>query len=163
MRTDPYHDEADRRPCVKTESRWLLKIRGFAFLLVIAAATQSSAAPLLEEASGLLRIGDFLAIVSDKEPGRYYLAPVPATTPGPASIDPARVRTIEWPAASVGLDLEGIAQLADGRVVLLSERLRSLLDDRGNFVSWVDRTGTTFAPRAGAAYGEGSPRCPGPR
>ncbi len=95
-----------------------------------------SAAPLLEEASGLARVGDVLAVVSDKEPGRYFLVPVPSVTAGVVPIEPARVRTIEWPSVAVALDLEGIAMLGDGRLVLLSERLRSLLDDSGIVVEY---------------------------
>lgn len=104
--------------------------------LLTGAVSTGSARPLLEEASGLVRVGDFLAVISDKSPGRYFLVPLPSLTAGVAPIEPARVRVIEWPSAAIALDLEGIAMLGDGRLVLLSERLRSLVDESGIVVEY---------------------------
>jgi hypothetical protein len=119
------------RPRVRQSIIFVLVILGVAGF-----APALMTAPLLEEASGLTRIGDFLAVISDKEPGRYYLVPAPSIPAGAMLIDPARVRTIEWPSMAVALDLEGIAMLSDGRLVLLSERLRSLIDDSGVVVEY---------------------------
>jgi hypothetical protein len=130
MNTDTSRSDADDATCAITVSSWFPGIWGFALLIAVAAASPSAAAPLLEEASGLARIGDFMAIVSDKDPGAYYEIPLPVTDAGVVKIDPSRVRKVTWPAAAVALDLEGIAILTDGRVVLLSERLRALIGEQ---------------------------------
>lgn len=85
----------------------------------------------VEEASGITRLGTELLIVGDKSPGAYYSHPVPQRHEGSIFVDPHQVTRIQLPAGKLALDLEGIDVLADGRVVVLSERLRALIGNEG--------------------------------
>lgn len=86
---------------------------------------------LLEESSGVIRIGNELLIVSDNDAGVYYHWPLSGSEEGVLSIEPSRVTQTVLAHAEVALDFEGIGMLADGRVVALSERLRALVDNHG--------------------------------
>lgn len=85
----------------------------------------------LEDASGITRLDDMLLIVGDKSPGAYYTYPLAKTQEPLITLDPALQTQIQLPEGAVALDLEGIAVLVDGRVVVLSERLRSLVGTQG--------------------------------
>lgn len=90
----------------------------------------------VEEASGITRRGDTLLIVGDKSPGAYYTYPVARIQEPLITIDAALSTRIELPEGRLALDLEGIAVLADGRVVVLSERLRALVEAEGLVVEY---------------------------
>ena len=85
----------------------------------------------VEEASGITRLDDMLLVVGDKTPGAYYTYPLTETQEPLVTLDPALQTKIELPEGAVALDLEGIAVLVDGRVVVLSERLRALVGAKG--------------------------------
>lgn len=85
----------------------------------------------VEEASGITRLDDMLLIVGDKTPGAYFTYPLAKTQEPLITLDPALQTQIQLPEGAVALDLEGIAVLVDGRVVVLSERLRALVGIEG--------------------------------
>ncbi|NNE09648.1 MAG: hypothetical protein HKN20_13895 [Gemmatimonadetes bacterium] len=93
----------------------------------------------IQEASGIARAGDELLIVGDEEAGVYYRFPIPRELPdstarsgaaGPRGfripLHPENLKRITWNQGAVAIDQESIGVLADGRVVILSERLRAL-------------------------------------
>jgi hypothetical protein len=90
-------------------------------------------APLLgiEEASGVIRLGDHLLIVGDDEPGTYYRVPLAGVTPPRLPLEPSTLRPVRVANAEQVTDLEAVDVLADGRIVLLSEDLRALVDAEG--------------------------------
>lgn len=81
------------------------------------------------EASGIVKSGNALLLVDDERPGGYFRVSLPRI---PLSrIDPQAAKFIHLRNSSLALDLEGIAVLADDRVVVLSERPRALVSDGG--------------------------------
>src|SRR5687767_3118253 len=109
-----------------------------ALLLVRPTPQTSQATPPVDaaEASGVVRHGDHLLIVSDSDPGAYYSLPMAAASSG--SIDPARLQRTPFPGGDLAVDLEEIDVLLDGRVVALSERLRSLIAADGRILEYDD-------------------------
>ncbi|MEP7364428.1 MAG: hypothetical protein ABI972_14330 [Acidobacteriota bacterium] len=99
--------------------------------LGLAAAAPGAQNGPIREASGVARLGEHLLIADDSTVGRYFRVKLPSR-PKPLMIlndlDPHSVRLKD---ASLAIDLEGIDVLADGRVAVLSERLRSLVDHDG--------------------------------
>src|SRR5262245_46936237 len=91
----------------------------------------------VSEASGIVRNGNELLIVDDSDPGAYYRYPIDATGPS-VPIEPSRLVRVQWPEIGLAADLESIDVLADGRIVLLSERLRSLVDEHGVVMEYDD-------------------------
>ncbi len=85
----------------------------------------------VHDASGITRLGDYLLLVGDKDPGRFYRFPIPNHNDRAIVIDPERAMPVDLPSGSLAIDLEGIEVLADGRVVVLSERLRALIGMEG--------------------------------
>lgn len=100
-------------------------------LLVVFAVHTGVHAKGVEEASGITRLDDMLLIVGDKTPGAYYTYPLAKTQEPLIPLDPALQTQIQLPEGAAALDLEGIAVLVDGRVVVLSERLRALVGAQG--------------------------------
>lgn len=94
---------------------------------------------MVEEISGIARLGDELLLVGDGNPGTYYrflfrstdIKNIPNKKGKIIIVDPKRVVRHAIPQADFAFDLESIDILADGRVVLLSERLRSLIGENG--------------------------------
>lgn len=101
--------------------------------LLVAAATIVALAQSdgIQEASGVVRLGSSLLVVDDSEVGAYYRVPVKGPMPPVIDLSQARVDRIELRQKGLGIDLESIGVLADSRIVLLSERLRSLVSDQG--------------------------------
>ena len=94
--------------------------------------------PGVAEASGVTRHGDRLLIVSDSDPGAYYSFPLTGAE-GPVIEMPANsVTRHHLTGNELGVDLEAIDVLADGRIVALSERLRSILSDKGVVFQYDD-------------------------
>jgi hypothetical protein len=94
-------------------------------------------------ASGVVRHNGDLLIVSDDSPGCYsrVQVPDPATSLIPVPDHRAERRELLPGCSSsfgLAMDLESIGLLADGRVVVLSERLRSILDDQGIVAQYDD-------------------------
>jgi len=103
------------------------------FLFLLAACTVSSRDSITEirEASGVIRQSDSLLVVDDSISGAYFSVSI-AGEKGPLiSLQGAQVRRIPLPASPLVSDFEGIDRLADGRLIFLSERLRSLFAEDG--------------------------------
>ena len=100
-------------------------------LCPLLAAAASGDTVSLGEVSGVARMGDHLLVVDDGHPGVYFRIPLEGR-PGPTiplgGVDVERVSIQSSPFVS---DLESIEVLRDGRVVVLSERLRMLLCSDG--------------------------------
>lgn len=79
----------------------------------------------------MVRLGSSLLVVDDSEVGAYYRVPLKGPLPPVIDLSQARVDRIELRQKGLGIDLESIGVLADSRIVLLSERLRSLISDQG--------------------------------
>ncbi len=105
--------------------------RALAILVVIAAVAWAWQGSTIREASGVVRMGDSLLIVDDSEIGAYFKVTI-GKLPGPLfdlnKLKPQRIALRE---RGLGVDIESIGVMADGRVALLSERLRSLVSDSG--------------------------------
>lgn len=105
-------------------------------VLVLLLLTACSAPPgdpsiAVQEASGVFRQSDHLLIADDSIAGGYFSVAI-GGQPGPLiPLQGSQVRRIYLPASPLVPDFEGIDRLADGRLVFLSERLRSLVGKDG--------------------------------
>jgi hypothetical protein len=97
---------------------------------VIAAAFAWQPA-MIREASGVARVGNTLLVVDDSETGAYYRVAMGKLRGPLFDLNTLRPERVALKQAGLGVDLESIDILADGRVVVLSERLRSLVSDAG--------------------------------
>src|SRR5439155_13225990 len=90
------------------------------------------------EASGVARQGDQLIVVTDATPGVYYTLDI-GREPGPL-IDLSAEKLVrhELHGATLAIDFESVDVLADGRIVALSERLRSLISENGLVMQYDD-------------------------
>ena len=85
----------------------------------------------IKEASGVVRAGDWLLIADDSDVGGYFRVSI-GKLPGPLfDLNALKPQRVLLKSRGLGVDIESIGILADGRVVLLSERLRSLVADTG--------------------------------
>jgi hypothetical protein len=87
--------------------------------------------PPILEASGIARQGDWLLMVDDGWRGLYYRFQLKGEKGPVIVLDPSRLEQVKLPQSSLATDLESIDVLTDGRVVVLSERLRALFDAEG--------------------------------
>jgi hypothetical protein len=85
----------------------------------------------VREASGVARMGDHLLIADDSTVGRYFRLKLPRNPAGLLLLNELDPQAVRLKQASLAIDLESIGVLADGRIVALSERLRSLVDNEG--------------------------------
>jgi hypothetical protein len=85
----------------------------------------------IEEASGVIRVGSRLLVVGDHEPGTYYSLDLEPGETGRIRLRPDRLRRHRIGGGPYAMDLEAIDVLADGRIVILSERMSALLDSTG--------------------------------
>lgn len=90
------------------------------------------------EFSGVTRLGDHLLLVTDADFGAYYMFALPQTASPLLKVSPDRLTRHSLAAEELGVDLEAVDVLADGRVVALSERLRSLVGVDGLVVQYDD-------------------------
>ena len=93
-------------------------------------------APRIEEASGVVRSGDSLLVVDDSQQGLYFRVPLSKDARGLIDLNARKPERVRLRQAALAVDLESIDVLADGRVALLSERLRSLVSDGGVIVEY---------------------------
>ncbi|HEX2523687.1 MAG TPA: hypothetical protein VHP35_16315 [Terriglobia bacterium] len=119
---------------VATHSRDLLMSRInllYCCLLLLAGCTAPSGGSPTEirEASGVIRQSDRLLIVDDSVWGAYSSVPINGQK-GPLISLQGACR-IPLPVTPMVPDFEGIDRLADGKLVFLSERLRSLIGEDG--------------------------------
>ena len=106
--------------------------------LLLGLAGCSGAPPAaITEASGVTLWNGDLCVVDDSVSGAYFRAPLSGKVNGPLirlnDLGPVKV---ELPKVGLLVDIEGIERLADGRIVLLSERLRSLVGEDGLIVEY---------------------------
>ena len=93
----------------------------------------SQAKGLIAEASGVARLGDYLLIADDAAVGAYYRVNISKLPPDTFLLDLNTLKPQRVPLKQrgLGVDIESVGILADGRIALLSERLRSLISDGG--------------------------------
>src|SRR5262245_3347191 len=101
------------------------------FLSVACATPSGNSTSEIREASGVLRESNHLLIVDDSAFGAYYSVPITREQGPLISLLGDGVRRITLPATPLVPDFEGISRLADGRLVFLSERSRSLIGEDG--------------------------------
>ncbi|MBM3797444.1 MAG: hypothetical protein FJW31_26115, partial [Acidobacteria bacterium] len=104
--------------------------RGAALAVVAWAVAQPQSRGIVE-ASGVTRVGDALLVVDDSDIGAYFRVPLPKAPPPLLDLNALRPNRVELKNRGLGVDLESIGMLADGRVVALSERLRLLVSNSG--------------------------------
>jgi hypothetical protein len=85
----------------------------------------------IREASGVTRSGSHLLIADDADVGAYFRLQLPKTGGPLYDLNQCRPERVRLKNAGLAVDTESIGVLADKRVVLISERLRSLVSDRG--------------------------------
>jgi hypothetical protein len=76
------------------------------------------------------RDGDYLLLVDDELPGAYFRFALPKKA-GLIDLTKVHAKLVSVPKVTLASDLESIDVLADGRIILLSERLRSIVDQDG--------------------------------
>jgi hypothetical protein len=108
---------------------WLLLI--LPLILVNGCARGSPATTVPEEASGVVRSGNSLLIADDGQDGAYFRVKLPPNPPLLIRLEPGMVERVPIRQGELALDLESIAILGDGRLAVLSERLRALVGDGG--------------------------------
>ena len=102
-------------------------IAGLALVfLCVACRAPAKSSGALRDISGVARHGDTLLLVDDETPGAYFRFPLASPTPRILPLLPDSLLHYELPGSSLFLDAESIAVLGDGRIVVLSERLRGL-------------------------------------
>ena len=89
----------------------------------------------ISEASGVVRSGDDLLIVDDGQRGAYFRVPLRGRKGPVIAFDLNAVESVQLPSTLV-TDMESIEVLGDGRVVVLSERLRALFGPDGVVASY---------------------------
>lgn len=87
--------------------------------------------PILVGASGIVRQGNTLLIAADKDPGVYFQYDLQDEKGPRIPFQPQFLHCKVIPHAELSLDLEGINVLTDGRIVILSEGLYSLISEKG--------------------------------
>jgi hypothetical protein len=91
----------------------------------------SAERPPLADHSGVLRDGDCLLVVDDEEPGIYFRYHLGGARGPMIYLETLPVERVSLPRGDLAIDLESLERLADGRIVVLSERLRSLISAEG--------------------------------
>jgi hypothetical protein len=105
---------------------------------------------VIQEASGIARLGDKLLIVGDDADGRYFEMDLEGRVGPVIPIVQEKVKEIVMPHADMAMDLESIDILADGRIAVLSEQLRCLVarerveSDRYTVIAEYGRTLSEF-------------------
>lgn len=102
-------------------------------LFLFLSAARGATDPLwsFHNASGVVRHGNDLLIVDDKADGAYFRFPLKRIQAPLIEVIPTQMKRQQIRRGELAMDLEAIEVLADGRVVVLSERLRSLVSKEG--------------------------------
>ena len=113
--------------------------RGFLAKIVLTLGCFGCQAPdrpleVLQGISGVARTENNLLIADDEVSGAYFRFRIPEKAPFVFELWP--LARVELPGASLVLDAEAIAVLADGRPVVLSARLRGLVGSEGLVVEY---------------------------
>jgi hypothetical protein len=115
------------------------KIITLLFLILFSFSfTHAALDPILVGASGVARDGNFLLIAADKVPGFYFRYPLNPEKGPRIPLEAEKVERMPLSETTIALDLEGISVLADGRVVVLSEALFSLISETGTVVRYPE-------------------------
>lgn len=85
----------------------------------------------IDEASGVTRQGNDLIIVDDSVIGGYFRVPLGGSRGPLLALKQYPAQRVPLADGCLAVDLEGADKLADGRLVFLSERLRSLIGEDG--------------------------------
>ena len=112
---------------VKVRTTWTATL---GVLLVLMGLGNSESVPV-REASGIVRQGSELLIVDDSQHGGYFRLSLAGERGPVIRLTPDRLARVPLPHASMATDLEAINVLADGRIVVLSERLRAMFGEDG--------------------------------
>ena len=91
----------------------------------------------IREASGIVRRDDTLLLVDDSQNGVYFRFELKGESGPVLALSPDRLTRVLLPQASMAADLEAINILADGRVIVLSERLRAVFDEKGMIADYA--------------------------
>jgi hypothetical protein len=105
-------------------------------LLILACACAEAQPNPIHEASGVARAGEHLLVVDDAEVGAYFRIAIPKSGETLIELNRHQPERIRLSRAALAVDLESIDILADKRVALLSERLRSLVTRQGIIVEY---------------------------
>lgn len=100
-------------------------------LCLLLATDAAGQRPTLADHSGVIRDGDCLLVVDDEEEGIYLRYHLQGARGPLIYLESLPVERVSLDGAKLALDLESIERLADGRLVVLSERLRSLIGTDG--------------------------------
>lgn len=102
-------------------------------MLLVAAAGWLFSQPAvgITEASGIVRAGDYFFVADDSDVGAYYRINIARHTEPLYDLNALKPQRVLLRNRGLGVDIESIGVLADGRVALLSERLRSLVTADG--------------------------------
>ena len=118
---------------VRTRLSILLASLCCSLFVCISNAAENSA---ISEASGVVRSGDHLLVVDDGERGAYFRVSLRGQKGPVIRLDPGAVERVALPFGNLVTDMESIEVLGDGRVVVLSERLRALFGPDGVVASY---------------------------
>jgi hypothetical protein len=127
----------------------MLTVRFFLFWYVLLLNGCRAGLPqsvTIKEASGVIRLNDDLLVVDDSATGAYFRIPLHGSRGPMIPLNHPDIQYVALSRASLATDLEGIDRLADGRLVLLSERLRSLVGEDG-VIAEYDKSLAEFAER----------------
>jgi hypothetical protein len=94
--------------------------------------------PILVGASGIVRQGNSLLIAADKVPGAYFQYDLQDEKGPLIPFLPQFLHCKVIPRADLSMDLEGINVLTDGRIVVLSEALFALINEKGIVVQYPE-------------------------
>ena len=123
------------------KSSWVTHARNMIVLLSIAYCAVAHAQPVASELSGVVRCEEELVFVGDDANGWVFRLPLEQLhyNRGAAAFAVALTNE-EFTASRFGttslVDLESIDRLGDGRLVVLSERLRGLVGHSGPIVEY---------------------------
>ncbi|QFU76602.1 hypothetical protein EY643_13565 [Halioglobus maricola] len=112
------------------------------FLLLTLNVYTANAEPLIKEVSGIVRLGDKLLIVADGDLENYYEYDISNLDSRHIVLSEVnRIQKKQIIKTKLHVDFESIDMLADGEVIVLSERLRSLVSAGGTIISYPSRFG----------------------
>jgi hypothetical protein len=118
----------------------------YVFFLAACTAPPGDSRTEIREASGVFRQSDSLLVVDDSDSGAYFSVPIAGERDPLIALQGTGVRRIPLPVTPLVPDFEGIDRLADGKLVFLSERLRSLVAEDGPIAEYDSLLGE-FANR----------------
>jgi len=107
--------------------------------LNVISQTNKETTPNSIEASGITGYGDYVIFVTDNQPGAYFKYGPVAKGTTQFLLEGDKLSLVKFPGAELAYDLEEIDVLGDGRIVLLSERLRMLIGESGVITHYEDQ------------------------